>query len=71
MVPKITRIFDILGDGKWHGTEELLLRLGLNERELQEVTEFLDIYDFVKVNKRSGKVKISKDFQKLLAQVNT
>jgi len=71
VVPKITMILDILSDGKWHGTEELLLRLELNEHKLEEVTTFLNNYDFVKVDRKSGKVKINKDFQKLLAQANT
>jgi predicted transcriptional regulator len=71
MVPKITMILDILSDGKWHGTEELLLRLELNEHKLQQVTTFLNNYDFVKVDKKNRKVRINKDFQKLLAQANT
>ena len=71
MVPKITVMLDILSDGKWHGTEELLLRLELNEHKLQEVTTFLNNYDFVKIDKKNRKVKINKDFQKLLAQANT
>ena len=71
MVPKITVMLDILSDGKWHGIEELLLRLELNEHKLQEVTTFLNNYDFVKIDKKNRKVKINKDFQKLLAQANT
>ncbi len=71
MVPKITMILDILSDGKWHETEELLLRLELNEHKLQEVTTFLNNYDFVKIDKKNRKVRINKDFQKLLAQANT
>jgi predicted transcriptional regulator len=64
-------ILDILSDGKWHGTEELLLRLELNEHKLQQVITFLNNYDFVKVDKKNRKVRINKDFQKLLAQANT
>ena len=71
MAPKIAMILDILSDGKWHGTEELLLKLGLNEHKLQEVTTFLDRYALVKVDKKGGKVKINKDFQKLLDQANS
>jgi len=71
MAPKITMILDILSDGKWHRTEELLIRVELNEHKLQEVTTFLKCYDFVKVDKKSGKMKINKDFQKLLAQAIT
>jgi hypothetical protein len=59
-----------LSDGKWHGTDELLLKLELNERELQEITAFLDNYEFVEIDKKNRKVKINKDFQKLVAQTN-
>lgn len=71
MVPKITMILEMLGDGKWHGIEELQLRLGLNERKVQEITTFLNKYDFVKIDKEHGKVKINRNFQKLLAQTVT
>jgi len=60
----------LLSDGKWHGTDELLLKLELNERELQEITAFLDNYEFVEIDKKNRKVKINKDFQKLVAQTN-
>ncbi len=71
MVSKITMILEMLGDGKWHEIKELQLRLGLNEREVQEVTTFLNKYDFVKFNKEHGKVKANRNFQKLLAQTVT
>jgi len=64
-------ILELLGDGKWHGTEELLLRLGLNEQKLQEITAFLNKYDFVKIDDKNRKVKINKDFKKLLVQTVT
>ena len=60
----------LLSDGKWHGTDELLAKLELNEHDLQEITAFLDNYDFVEMDKKNGKVKINKDFQKLVAQTN-
>jgi DNA-binding IclR family transcriptional regulator len=64
-------ILEILGDGKWHGSEELQLRLGLNEHKVQKITTFLNKYDFVKIDKEHGKVKINRNFQKLLAQTVT
>jgi DNA-binding IclR family transcriptional regulator len=70
-VSKITMLLEILGDGKWHGIEELQQRLELNERKVQEITAFLNKYDFVKINKEHGKVKINRNFQKLLAQAIT
>jgi DNA-binding IclR family transcriptional regulator len=71
LVSKITMILEILGDGKWHGIEELQQRLELNEREVQEIITFLNKYDFVKIDKEHGKVKINRNFQKLLAQTVT
>jgi DNA-binding IclR family transcriptional regulator len=61
-------ILEMLGDGKWHGIEELRLRLGLNELKVQEITMFLNRYDFVKIDKEHRKVKLDRNFQKLLAQ---
>ena len=71
MVSKITTILEMLSDGKWHGIEEVQLRLELNERKMQEITTFLNKYDFVKIDKEHGKVKINRNFQKLLAQTVT
>jgi DNA-binding IclR family transcriptional regulator len=64
-------ILEMLGDGKWHEIEELRLRLGLNERRMQEITTFLNKYGFVEIDQEHGKVKINRNFQKLLAQTVT
>ena len=65
---KIMMILEILGDGKWHGIGELLQRLELNEHKFREITAFLNKYDFVKIDEKNRRVKINRDFQKLLAQ---
>ncbi len=65
---KIMSILEMLVDGKWHGIVELQQRLGLNEHKVQEITTFLNKYDFVKIDKENGKVKINPNLQKLLAQ---
>jgi len=62
---------ELLSDGKWHGTDELLLRLELSEQKFQEVTAFLNTYGFVKIDEKNRKVKINKDFKKLLVQTVT
>ena len=66
---KITMALEILGDGKWHRIEELLLSLNLNEDKFRELTSFLNAYSFVKVDEKNGRVKINSDFKKLLTQV--
>ena len=65
---KIMMVLEILGDGKWHGIEELLLSLKLSEDKFRELTSFLNAYSFVKVDETHGRVKISRDFKKLLTQ---
>jgi DNA-binding IclR family transcriptional regulator len=71
VVSKIMLALELLSDGKWHGTEELLLKLELNEHKLQEITTFLGNYGFVEIDEENRKVRINKDFQKLVAQSMT
>jgi DNA-binding IscR family transcriptional regulator len=61
-------ILELLSDGRWHRVEELLLKTGLDEQKLEKVTGFLSKYNFVKVDKKNKRVKINRDFRKLLAQ---
>jgi DNA-binding IclR family transcriptional regulator len=68
MVSRVMLILELLSDGKWHGVEELLVRVCLNERKFAEVAGFLSKYDFVTVDEKNGRVKINRDFLKLLTQ---
>ena len=68
MVSQVMIILELLSDGKWHGIEELLFRAGLSERKFWEVMGFLGEYGFVKVDEKNKKIKINRDFQRLLAQ---
>ena len=70
-VSKIAMLLDVLGDGRWYGIEELLLRLELSEHNFWEIMTFMNKYDFVKVDEKNRRVKINRDFQKLLAQAIT
>ena len=68
MVSKVMTILELLSDGKWHRVEDLLVKTGLNEQKFQEITMFLSNYDFVKFDEEKRRVKINRDFKKLLAQ---
>ena len=68
MVSKVMMILELLSDGRWHGTDELLLKLEVNEQKFQEMTAFLSKYGFVKVDGKNRRVKINRDFKKLLVQ---
>jgi hypothetical protein len=68
-VTKITMALEILGDGKWHQIEELMRSLKLSEDKFKELTSFLNVYSFVKLDEKKRRVKINSDFKKLLAQI--
>ena len=68
MVSKVMLILELLSDGKWHGIDELLVIVKLSEQKFREVTEFLDKYGFVEFDHENRKVKVNKDFRKLLLQ---
>ena len=61
-------ILELLSDGKWHEIDELLVEVRLTEQKFREVTEFLDKYGFVEFDHENRKVKVNKDFRKLLLQ---
>lgn len=68
MVSKVMLILELLSDGKWHEIDELLVSVKLSEQKFREVTEFLDKYGFVEFDHENRKVKVNKDFRKLLLQ---
>jgi predicted transcriptional regulator len=68
LVSRLMLILELLSDGNWHGIDELLVKVKLNEQKLREVTEFLDKYGFIEFDHENRKVKINRDFRKLLVQ---
>jgi hypothetical protein len=64
VVSKVMVILELLSDG----IEEMLLNAGLSELEFLEVTDFLGKYGFVKVDEENRKLKVNRDFQRLLVQ---
>ena len=67
---KVTMTLESLNDGKWHDTEEMQLRLELNEREFGEIEVFLAKYDFIKTDPKNRRVKLTRDFRRLLVQAH-
>jgi predicted transcriptional regulator len=68
VVSRLMLILELLSDGNWHGIDELLVKVKLNEQKFREVTEFLDKYGFIEFDHENRKVKINRDFRKLLVQ---
>jgi len=66
MVFKMTMILDLLSDGEWHSISELTEKLRLAGCEVEPRLDFLNEFDLAKLDVEDGKVRINKDFQKLL-----
>ncbi len=68
MTYKLTRLLEILGDGDWHETDQLRQLMDLSDVELQRITDFLGEYDFAEVDGAKRRVRVNKDFQRILTQ---
>ena len=68
MAYKMSRLLEIIRDGKWHGTDQLKQLMDLNDCEMEQVTDFLDKYDFAQVDDGKKRVKINRDFKRILTQ---
>jgi hypothetical protein len=64
---RISLLLKELGDGKWHNLDQLKQLLDLSDFEIKEVTRFLSQYDLAEFDKDPSRVRINKDFKKILA----
>jgi hypothetical protein len=65
---KVSRLLEIIGDGKWHETDQLKRLMDLTDCEVQAITDFLGKYDFAQIDDVKKRVKINKDFKRILTQ---
>lgn len=68
MTSKISMILEVLGDGKWHGVEEMRQQVDLTPEEMTEIAEFLGKYGFAEMGDGNNKLRINRAFKKILAQ---
>ena len=68
MAYKLTRLLEIIGDGKWHETDQLKQFMDLSDCEMRGITDFLGKYSFAEVDDYRKRVKINKDFQRILTK---
>lgn len=65
---KITMILEVLGDGKWHGLDDLRQQTDLTSEEMNEIAAFLGKYGFAEIDDANSRVKINRAFKRILAQ---
>ena len=63
---RITLLLEELEDGKWHNLDQLKQLMNLNDHEMKEITKFLSQYDFAEIDEDAKRVRINKDFKKIL-----
>jgi hypothetical protein len=54
----IDEIMWLLKDGKWHKMEEITKKLALPKIKAELAVSFLAEYDFIQLNKNTGKAKL-------------
>ena len=64
---RINILLYILGDGKWQKIDHVQQSIGLSDHEMQEITRFLSQYDFVELDDSSRRVRINRNFKRILA----
>ncbi len=65
---KLCELLDMLKDGKWHEANQLKQSMSLTEDEMKEILDFLVKYHFVTVDEKKERLKVDKDFQRILTQ---
>lgn len=63
-VRSIDQILRLLRDERWHDMDEIAERTRLSTLKMQIVTEFLAKYRFIRLDRKNGKIRISRSLAK-------
>jgi len=58
-LPVISRILELLEDGKWHDLEEIVEKSRIYEFKLEMIKNFLTEYKFIMLDEERRKVKLT------------
>jgi len=62
-------IFGVLRNGEWHELKEVSSRTRLQEFKVELITNFLAEYNFLKLDKKNRKVKLSPQLLRFLKRI--
>lgn len=65
----IDEILDLLKNGEWHELKEIAGRTHLHEVKVEIITSFLAQYDFLELDEREKKIKLSRQLQLFLKKI--
>lgn len=60
----MSKVLDLLSDGKWHTHREIQQKIRLDDRQTEQVIEFLERYCLIMVDKATRKVMLSEEVQR-------
>ena len=67
------KLLDMLKDGKWYTTTEIVDKAKIEEHKLKLLTSFLRKFEFIQVDKKAGRMRLNlstKKFLDKLGEVN-
>jgi len=68
-LPKIDEILDMLKNGKWHNLKEISEKTQLQELKVEMLTNFLAEYDFIALNRKQDKTRLTPPLLDFLRKV--
>jgi len=68
-LPQIDTILDVLIDGKWHDLKKISEETQLQEFKVEMVANFLAEYDFIELNKKDQKTRLTPPLLNFLRKV--
>jgi len=67
----IDEILDLLKNGEWHGIKEIADKVQLREFKAELITSFLAEYDFLELDKKERKIKLSPQMLLFLKKIES
>jgi len=69
VLAQIDEIIDVLNNGKWHDLKEISEKMQLQKLKVELLTNFLAEYNFIELNKKEHKTRLTPPFLDFLRKV--
>jgi predicted transcriptional regulator len=69
-LPTTDDILRLLENGKWHNVKEIIGSSGLHNKQAEIVISFLSEHDFVELDKRKQKMKLTPSVYNFVKRIN-
>jgi DNA-binding IclR family transcriptional regulator len=67
----MTRILEILNDGKWHTLNEIQQKTEIDQKQAEQAISFLKEYNFIITDKTKNKARLDEKIQQFLTRTAT